>query len=87
MCDLISIVVPVYNVEKFIVKCLDSIIHQTYRNLQIILVDDGSSDHSGAICDQYQNKDVLLFSKSGKGTTINIHLEKNCGRMGGENIC
>lgn len=60
MCDLISIVVPVYNVEKFIVKCLDSIIHQTYRNLQIILVDDGSSDHSGAICDQYQNKDVRI---------------------------
>ena len=44
---LISVIVPVYNVEKYIRECLDSIVNQTYKNLQIILVDDGSSDNSG----------------------------------------
>ena len=49
----ISVIVPVYNVEKYLSQCLDSIIHQTYKNLEIILVDDGSTDSSGLICDNY----------------------------------
>lgn len=53
----ISVIVPVYNVEKYICKCLDSIINQTYTNLEIILVDDGSKDSSGKICDVYAKKD------------------------------
>ena len=48
---LISVVVPVYNVASYLPKCIDSIINQTYSNLEIILVDDGSSDNSGFICD------------------------------------
>lgn len=60
MADLISIIVPVYNVENYIEKCLDSIINQTYRNLQIILIDDGSSDGSGAICDKYAKLDERI---------------------------
>lgn len=60
MEDLISIIVPVYNVEKYIEKCLDSIINQTYENLQIILIDDGSSDASGRICDEYAEKDSRI---------------------------
>lgn len=47
--ELISVIVPVYNVEKYIRECLDSIVNQTYKNLQIILVDDGSTDNSGKI--------------------------------------
>lgn len=48
----ISIVVPVYNIERYIERCIESLINQTYRNIEIILVDDGSSDASGGICDR-----------------------------------
>ena len=54
---LVSVIVPVYNVEKYIDKCIESIINQTYERLQIILVDDGSTDKSGEICDRYAEKD------------------------------
>jgi len=53
----ITVVVPVYNVEKYIQRCIDSILKQTYNNLQIILIDDGSTDDSGIICDRYMAMD------------------------------
>lgn len=53
MADLISVVVPVYKVEEYIERCIDSILNQTYRELEIILIDDGSPDRCGEICDQY----------------------------------
>ena len=53
----ISIIVPVYKVEPYLRRCLESIVNQTYRNLEIIVVDDGSPDHCGAICDEYAAKD------------------------------
>lgn len=53
---LISVVVPVYNVERYLEKCVDSLLKQTYTNLEIILVDDGSKDESGAICDAYSER-------------------------------
>lgn len=53
----ISVIVPVYKVEPYLRKCLDSIVNQTYKNLQIILVDDGSPDDCGAICDEYAARD------------------------------
>lgn len=56
--NLISVIVPVYNVEKYLRKCLDSIINQTFSNFEVILVDDGSTDMSGSICDEYVKKDV-----------------------------
>ena len=55
--ELISVIVPVYNVEKYLPMCLESISNQTYRNLEIILVDDGSTDSSGQICDDYAVRD------------------------------
>ena len=58
--ELISVIIPVYNVEKYIRECLDSIVNQTYKNLQIILVDDGSSDNSGKICDEFAKKDSRI---------------------------
>lgn len=54
---MISVIVPVFNVELYLEKCIDSIINQTYQNLEIILVDDGSTDRSGGICDAYVKKD------------------------------
>ena len=60
MKPVISIIVPVYNVERWIGKCIDSIINQTYKNLEIILVDDGSPDNCPAICDEYAEKDKRI---------------------------
>ena len=66
---MISVIIPVYNTEKFLKKCLDSVIGQTYRDLEIILVNDGSTDNSLAICREYEKKDsrIVLFSKENEG--------------------
>ena len=58
---LISIIVPVYNAENYIAKCIESLINQTYKNIEIILVDDGSTDKSAIICDEYAKKDSRIF--------------------------
>ncbi len=60
MNSLISIIIPVYNAEYWLEECLNSVINQTYANLEIILVDDGSSDNSGRICDEYATKDKRI---------------------------
>lgn len=60
MDDLISVIVPVYNMEKYLKRCVDSILVQTYRQLEIILVDDGSTDTSPVICDDYAVKDKRI---------------------------
>lgn len=66
---LVSVIVPVYNVEKFLRKCLDSLINQTYKNLEILVVNDGSTDSSGAICDEYAQRDdrIRVFHKQNGG--------------------
>ena len=56
----ISVIVPIYNVKAYLPACLDSILAQTYENLQIILVDDGSTDGCAAICDTYGEKDERI---------------------------
>ena len=69
MNPLISVIVPVYNVEDYLRKCLDSIVNQTYKNLEIILIDDGSTDNSGIICDEYAAKDnrIRVIHKANGG--------------------
>ena len=56
MKPLISVILPIYNVEEYLPRCIESVIHQTYTNLEILLVDDGSPDQCPAICDQYAEK-------------------------------
>lgn len=58
---LISIVVPVYKVEMFLTRCIESVLHQTYTNWELILVDDGSPDRCGDMCDAYARKDTRIF--------------------------
>lgn len=71
MNSLISVIVPVYNVEKYLSKCVNSILAQTYQNFEIILVEDGSSDGSRAICDSYAAKDgrVHVIYQTNKGVS------------------
>ena len=58
--DLISIIIPIYNVEKYLRDCLESVINQTYENIEMILVDDGSPDNCGKICDEYSKRDSRI---------------------------
>lgn len=60
LSELISIIVPVYNVQDYLERCINSIWEQTYKNLEIILVDDGSTDNSGQMCDAYAKKDARI---------------------------
>lgn len=67
--ERISVIVAVYNVEKYLSKCIESILNQTYKNLEIILIDDGSSDKSGDICDSYAKQDsrIKVIHRENKG--------------------
>ena len=69
---LISVIVPAYNVEKYLARCLDSILSQTYTNLEVILIDDGSTDSTGKICDDYARKDerVRVIHQTNQGQAV-----------------
>lgn len=68
---LLSVIIPVYKVEKYLRQCVDSVINQTYKNLEIILVDDGSPDNCGKICDEYAQKDrrIKVIHQLNKGVS------------------
>ncbi len=72
---LVSVIVPVYNAETTLHRCVESIINQTYQNLEIILVDDGSADKSGAICDAYAEKDrrIKVIHQENRGAAVAIN--------------
>ena len=82
---LLSVIVPVYKVENYLQRCLDSIISQTYKNLEIILVDDGSPDNSGKICDEYVQKDkrikVIHQKNKGQGAARNAGIGASKGEL------
>ncbi|MCI8778348.1 MAG: glycosyltransferase family 2 protein [Bacilli bacterium] len=70
--ELISIIIPVYNTEDYLDKCLSSIINQTYKNIEIIIIDDGSTDNSKKIIKQYMNKDcrISYYYQNNSGVAI-----------------
>lgn len=90
--NLISVIVPIYNVEKYLGKCITSIINQTYKNLEIILVDDGSTDPSGNICDKYAQEDnriKVIHKKNGglvsaRKTALNYATGEYCLNVDGD---
>ena len=80
---MISVIIPIYNVEKYLSDCIDSVLNQTYSNLEIILVDDGSTDNSGKICDSYEKKysniKTVHKKNAGLGYARNTGLEHATG--------
>lgn len=85
MSEKISVIVPVYNVEPYLRQCVDSILAQTYRYLEVILIDDGSTDGSGLICDEYEDADrrvkVLHGQNYGVAVARNRGIEAACGEL------
>lgn len=87
MEKLISVIIPVYNVEKYLSDCLDSVLSSTYKNLEIILVNDGSMDNSGTICDTYAAKDsrIIVIHQENQGLSAarNTGLDRATGEYVG----
>ena len=83
MNEKITVIVPVYNVEHYLDKCLDSLVNQTYKNLEIIVINDGSTDNSGTICQEYARKDnrIVYIEKEngGQSEARNMGLDRMTG--------
>jgi len=81
--SLVSVIVPIYNTEKYLDECIDNIVRQTYKNLQIILVNDGSTDSSGKRCDEWKEQDerILVIHQKNKGLSAarNIGIDRSRG--------
>ena len=82
--ELISVIVPVYNRESVLEKCINSVLNQTYKNIQLILIDDGSTDNSQSVCESYADKDsrVLVVHQSNRGPAVarNTGLDASKGK-------
>ena len=81
--NLISVVVPVYNVEAFIEECVRSIIAQTYENWECVLIDDGSSDQSGRLCDMLAQQDprITVIHQSNRGVSYITEADNTCVQL------
>ena len=81
--NLISVIIPVYNIEKYLSRCITSVVNQTYKNLEIILVDDGSTDGSAKICDEWAQKDerikVFHIGNDGVSAARNLGIDNSNG--------
>ena len=81
----LSVIVPVYNTEKYLERCIDSIVNQTFKNVEILLINDGSTDNSIEICRRYEKNDerIKLINKqnSGVSETRNIGIENATGEF------
>ena len=84
MMPEISVIIPVFNVEAYLPMCIESVLSQTFKNLEVILIDDGSTDTSGQICDNYAMRDsrIRVFHKKNEGQSIarNLGLEQSRGK-------
>ncbi len=82
---LLSVIVPIYNVEEYLEQCIDSVVGQTYKNLEIILINDGSTDSSGLLCDNYQKVDdrIRVIHKNNEGVSAarNVGLKYAKGEL------
>lgn len=82
--DLVSVIVPVYNIEDYITKCVMELVNQTYEKIEIILIDDGSTDRSGSICDDLNKSDsrikVIHTENQGQSNARNLGLDVACGQ-------
>ena len=72
MTHMVSVVIPVYNAEKYLHRCLDSVVNQTYKDIEIVLVDDGSTDGSGAICDDFARRydNIVVQHRENMGPSV-----------------
>ena len=84
MKPMVSIIVPVYNTEQYLRRCIDSIVNQEYTDFELLLIDDGSKDSSGVICDEYAEKDarvrVIHKENSGVSDSRNCALDHAKGK-------
>ena len=85
--ELIRVIVPVYNVERYLRRCVDSILHQTYQDLEVLLVDDGSTDASGAICDEYAAQEERVTAVHQKNRGLSAARNAGLERAQGTYLC
>ncbi len=81
---MVSVIIPVYNSAKYLSRCLDSVLNQTYKDIEVVMIDDGSADESGRICDEYAKRDVRVKVYHQENQGASIARKNGIGRSRGE---